>query len=310
MTAKVQSKAQNIVQSSECLYEPLEDHLGYQLRRAAVLLQADLTETMRDLQLSPTAAAIMLVLAKNKDIIQMELSRILGLQRTNVSPLIINLEKRGLLSRSSHDGRSQYLQLTQQGLEQIANIQTRLAQHTKRCFSQLSESAMSNLAEAMGSALQNLDQQNAGTGTAGINDQVSYQILRTSSLAMNKLVKSLAPLELIPSNASAMLMIASNPGIIQSDLGRRLGIKRANISTIISDFKERGFIDVQSKGRAHLLFLNEKGQALVPEIKQTMDRHEQICFSQFDKMKTEATIAALKSIRQQLKKHKQKVQEL
>lgn len=302
MTAKVQS--------SEFLSEPLEDHLGYQLRRAAVLLQADLAATMKDLELIPTAAAIMLVLAKNKNIIQMELSRILGLQRTNVSPLIINLEKRGLLSRSFHDGRSQYIQLTEQGLEQITNIQTRLAQHTERCFSQLAESAMSNLAAAMESTLQNLDQQTAGSGTVGINDQLSYQILRTSSLAMNKLVKSLAPLKLIPSNASAMLMIAANPGIIQSDLGRRLGIKRANISTIISDFKDREFIDVQSKGRAHLLFLNEKGQALVSEIEQTMNHHEKICFSHLDKTKTEGTISALKSIRQQLKKHKQKIQPL
>jgi DNA-binding MarR family transcriptional regulator len=308
MTAKAQSVVQNKMQSSEFLYEPLEDHLGYQLRRAAVLLQADLTTTMKDLQLIPTTAAIMLVLAKNKNIIQMELSRILGLQRTNVSPLIINLEKHGFLSRSCHDGRSQYLQLTEQGLAQIKNIQTRLAQHTERCFSQLSASAMSNLAAAMESTLQNLDQQTSDTGALGINDQLSYQILRTSSLAMNKLVKSLAPLELIPSNASVMLMIATNPGIIQSDLGRRLGIKRANISTIISDFKDRDFIDVQSKGRAHLLFLNEKGQALVPEIEQMMAQHEQICFGQLDKTKTELTISALKCIRQQLKKHKQKVQ--
>jgi DNA-binding MarR family transcriptional regulator len=293
-------KAQDV----EVLHDPLEDHLGYQLRRVAVLIQADLTNSMEDLQLIPTSAAIMLVLYKKTNIIQVELARILGLQRTNVSPLIINLEKRGFVNRVNQDGRSQYIELTDEGKAQIEHIVSRLEQHTIRCFSHLPAADLATLESLIAAALHDLDPQTVASIDSGITEPLSYQILRTSSLAMSRLVKNLASLQLIPSNASAILVIAANPGIIQSDLGRRLGIKRANISTIISEFSNRNLVDVKSSGRSHLLYLSEQGKMLVPEIQEIMKQHEQNCFGQLDQKNIRIAINALLAIRQQLKKPK------
>ncbi|PCJ39817.1 MAG: hypothetical protein COA71_13095 [SAR86 cluster bacterium] len=295
------SKAQNI----EIQDESLENHLGYQLRRVAVLLQADLTAALKELQLIPTAAAIMLVLANKENIIQVELARMLGLQRTNISPLIVSLEKRGFLSRSNLDGRSQSVQLTAQGLAKIQGIQVQLDRHSKDCFAQLSRAEILNLEEVVKSTQGVLDQKQKNSDDMGVGEQFSYQLLRTSSLAMSKLVKALAPLKLIPGNASAMLTIANNPGVIQSELGRSLGIKRANISTLISELKERKLVSVKSEGRAQLLYLSEAGQVLIKQIEHTFDCHETNCFSHLDEVKIKEAVNSLYSIRQRLVKNKQ-----
>ncbi len=97
------------------LQEPLENHVGYQLRRLAMQIQVDLTTEFKALELIPSTASILLILSSQKDVIQMDLSHLLGIKRTNISPMVVSLEKRGLVSRSSLDGRSQYVELTEQG---------------------------------------------------------------------------------------------------------------------------------------------------------------------------------------------------
>ncbi|MDG2091489.1 MAG: MarR family transcriptional regulator [Gammaproteobacteria bacterium] len=286
--------------SFELLQEPLENHMGYQLRRAAVLVQADLTAVLKELNLIPSAAFILLVLSNKKDLIQMELSNLLGIQRTNISPLIARLEKRGFLSRSSLDGRSHYLKLTGQGIKEIPRILDCLEQHAKNCFAHLSASKMSKLNKALKNTQHLIDQKVSNSEDVAVYRQLSFLIVRTSSFAMSKLVKELAPLGLTPSNASAMVMIANNSGIHQSKLGRSLDIKRANISTLISELKVQKLVNVQVKGRTQELSLSKKGQALVKRIAQILNQHETYFFNHIKK--PQELISSLSAIRQQLTK--------
>jgi len=286
--------------SIELLQEPLKNHMGYQLRRAAVLIQADLTTVLKELQLIPSAASILLVLSNKKELIQMELSNLLGIQRTNISPLIASLEKRGFLSRSSLDGRSHYVKLTGQGIKQIPLILDCLEQHEKNCFAQLSTSEISKLNKALKITQHLIDQKISNSEDVAVYRQLSFLIVRTSSLAMSKLVKELAPLGLIPSNASAMVMIINNPGVHQSKLGRSLGIKRANISTLISELKARKLVNVQVNGRTQELNLSEKGQALVKRVAQILNQHETYFFNHIKN--PQELISSLNAIRQQITK--------
>jgi DNA-binding MarR family transcriptional regulator len=289
-------------QAIEFLQEPLESHMGYQLRRAAVLIQADLTAALKELNLIPSAASILLVLANKKDVIQMELSHLLGIQRTNISPLIASLEKRGFLTRSSLDGRSHYVKLTNQGIKEIPRILDCHKQHAKNCFASLSAGESLKLNKALIITQQQLDQKVSNSEDAAVYRQLSFLIVRTSALAMSKLVKALAPLDLIPSNASALIMIAKNDGINQSKLGRSLGIKRANISTLVSELKTRNLVKVQIKGRTQELSLSDKGHTLVKQIAKILDRHETYCFSHIKN--PQELINSLSAIRHQLTKKK------
>jgi DNA-binding MarR family transcriptional regulator len=282
------------------LQEPLEKHVGYQLRRVAMQIQADLTRELKPLNLIPGAASILLVLANQKDVIQMDLSHLLGIKRTNISPMVVSLEKRGLVSRSSLDGRSQYVELTAQGNKQLPNIELCLERHADNCFSVLSSKELSALSKALNTTQSLLDPRVESSEKASGYQQLSYLIIRTSSLAMSKLVKDLSILDLIPTNASAMMMLVNNPGINQSNLGRRLGIKRANISTLVSELKARKLVDAQVKGRTQKLSLSEAGGLLVKNIAQILAQHERYCFAHINKPKE--IISALLPVREQLSK--------
>lgn len=284
--------------ATEFLQDPLETHIGYQLRRAAMLIQADLTAAFKELDLIPGAASVLLVLANKNDVIQMELSHLLGIKRTNISPMVVSLEKRGLVSRSSFDGRSQYVKLTDQGVKQIPKILLCLEQHAKYCFSRLSSNELGELNKALKFTQGLLDPKVLNSEEVAEYQHLSFLIVRTSSLAMSKLVKKLAVLDLIPSNASAMLMISNNSGINQSNLGRSLGIKRANISTLISELKARKLVNIQAKGRTQELSLSEAGHSLVKQIAQILEQHENYCFSHINKPKE--FISSLVAIREQL----------
>ncbi len=265
-----------------------------------MLIQSDLTAAFKKLGLIPSAAAILLVLANKKDVIQMELSHLLGIKRTNISPMVVSLEKRGLVSRSSLDGRSQYVKLTDQGIKQIPEILRCLEQLAKNCFSRLSSNELAEFNKALKFTQGLLDPKVSNSEEVAEYQHLSFLIVRTSSLAMSKLVKALAALDLIPSNASAMLMIANNPGVNQSNLGRSLGIKRANISTLISELKTRKLVNIEIKGRTQELSLSEAGHSLVEQIAQILEQHEAYCFGHINKPKE--LISSLVTIREQLGK--------
>lgn len=282
------------------LQEPLENHVGYQLRRAAILIQADLTMALKILNLNPSEASILLVLAEKKDVIQMDLSYLLGIKRTNISPMVVGLEKRGLLSRASLDGRSQYVDLTKQGNNLIPKILLCLEKHAENCFTTLSSKDISVLGKALNHTQGLLDPKVVNSEKNSAYQQLSFLIIRTSSLAMSKLVKDLALLDLIPTNASAMMMIFNNPGINQSNLGRRLGIKRANISTLVSELKARELVNTQVKGRTQKLSLSEAGLSLVKLIARKFEQHERYCFAHINEPKK--ITGLLLAIREQLAK--------
>ncbi len=282
------------------LQEPLESHVGYQFRRAAILIQADLTMALKTLNLNPSEASILLVLAEKKDVIQMDLSYLLGIKRTNISPMVVGLEKCGLLSRASLDGRSQYVNLTKQGDNLIPKILLCLEKHAENCFSTLSIKDISVLGNALNHTQGLLDPKVVNSEKNSAYQQLSFLIIRTSSLAMSKLVKDLALLDLIPTNASAMMMIFNNPGINQSNLGRRLGIKRANISTLVSELKARELVNTQVKGRTQKLSLSEAGLSLVKLIARKFEQHERYCFAHINEPKKISGL--LLAIREQLAK--------
>ncbi len=286
--------------SMDFLQVPLEDHMGYQLRRAAMLVQADLTNQLKELELIPSAASILLVLANKKDVIQMELSHQLGIKRTNISPMVVGLEKRGLVSRSSLDGRSQYVKLTDEGSKLIPSILLCLERHAKKSFDRFSSEDVFELTKALKFTQALLDPKVLNSEDLAEYLQLSFLIVRTSSLAMSKLVRELAVVDLIPSNASAMLMISNNAGINQSNLGRNLGIKRANISTLISELKARKLVDIKANGRTQELSLSEDGYSLVKEIAQILEQHEMYCFAHISQPKE--LIPSLLLIREQLAK--------
>ena len=62
-----------------------------------------------------------------------------------------------------------------------------------------------------------------------LNHHFGYQLRRASALMMADLAKSLEHFDLRTAEASILILIGANPEITQGEIGRILGIQRANM---------------------------------------------------------------------------------
>ena len=111
---------------------PLEDFLGYQLRRASQAMLDDLVAALSDLKLRPTSASVLLLVEANPGITQSRIGQILAIERANMVPMTANLARHGLLTRSRTDGRSHGLHLTDEGKRVAVKIRKRIADHESK----------------------------------------------------------------------------------------------------------------------------------------------------------------------------------
>ena len=108
--------------------EILNASVGYMLRRAQLAVFADFGETFVQLNLRPGQFAALTVIDRNHGMAQSEICAALGIQRSNFVAVIHDLERRGLVRRTSSaaDRRSKALELTLTGrrvLERAAGLQ-------------------------------------------------------------------------------------------------------------------------------------------------------------------------------------------
>ena len=106
--------------------------------------------------------------------------------------------------------------------------------------------------------------------------RLGYLLRRASAEIMAELGRTLEAIGLRPVEASILTAIGSNPGCTQSDIGRMLGIQRANMAPLISGLFTRDLI-VKSKidGRTHALMLTQSGTAKAREAEAAMSHNEE-----------------------------------
>jgi MarR family transcriptional regulator for hemolysin len=91
--------------------------LGYNLAQAAVATSNAFRKRMAPLGLTKVEFTVLILLATNENVTQLQLGRALGAAPSNLTNLLGRLETKGLIqrSRSSHDARAQIIALTRQG---------------------------------------------------------------------------------------------------------------------------------------------------------------------------------------------------
>jgi DNA-binding MarR family transcriptional regulator len=127
------------------LVDPLENLLGYQLRRASIIIMDDLYDTLTEVDLSPAVASVLMVIEANPNVKLIQVGRCLGIKRANMTPIIANLEKRGLVARTAVDGRSHALTLTEEGAEIVSEVHRLIKGHEQRCLGYLDDSAQRDM---------------------------------------------------------------------------------------------------------------------------------------------------------------------
>jgi len=95
--------------------DPLPQHPGYALRRAAHATAAELSQRLATLGLRQTDASVLILIGENPGVTASALGRQLDIQRANMVPLLKRLEDAGWIGRAPLDGKSQGLHLTEAG---------------------------------------------------------------------------------------------------------------------------------------------------------------------------------------------------
>ncbi|GIL41601.1 MarR family winged helix-turn-helix transcriptional regulator [Roseiterribacter gracilis] len=118
----------------------LDRLIGYQLRRASGVFMAGFVDLFRDVPLRPAQFAILSHVEETPGISPSELSRILAIKKTNMVPLVVELEQRGLLKRAadSKDRRVQLLTLAPGAAKQLAAWRKRIIAHEDSLLRHLS----------------------------------------------------------------------------------------------------------------------------------------------------------------------------
>lgn len=108
-----------------------------------------------------------------------------------------------------------------------------------------------------------------------ISSRLGYLLRRASSAMMADLGARLAEIGLRPVEGTILMLVGATPGCNQSDLGRTLGIQRANMVPLIAGLHGRGLlVKVPIDGRSHALSLTDAGAQLRNQVEAVMDAHE------------------------------------
>ena len=105
-----------------------------------------------------------------------------------------------------------------------------------------------------------------------LKDLPGYALRRVSAGVMARLAAGLSRLDLRPAEATVLLVIGANPGEIQSEVGRLLGIASANMAPLVARLADRDLIVREAvDGRSQGLTLSEAGRRIAQKARSIID---------------------------------------
>lgn len=117
----------------------IEGLLGYNLKRAYMIVRDDFRRQVEQSILSPRALSVLTLIIETPRLTQSEVARRLGIERSGLVAIIDDLEGRGLAERAAVPGdrRSQALIATAQGCKLHARTMERVHAHEQDLLSPL-----------------------------------------------------------------------------------------------------------------------------------------------------------------------------
>ncbi len=102
-----------------------------------------------------------------------------------------------------------------------------------------------------------------------------YALRRAATAMSAEIAERFATVGLRMSEASILMLIAANAGISAAQIGRALGIKRANMTPLIAGLEAQGWISREARdGRSMGLALTKTGIHKAAEASRISDEHE------------------------------------
>ena len=126
-----------------------------------------------------------------------------------------------------------------------------------------------------------------------VEDRLGYVLRRASSGMMSELGAVLARVGLRPVEATILLLIGAREGSTQSEIGRTLGIKRANMVPLIAGLTAKGLVEKSPvDGRSQGLSLTVTGIVSRDAADAAMQAHER----RFQSLLSETEVKMLRDV--------------
>ena len=129
----------------------LPELLGYQLRRAQILVYAGFSGRLAACGLTHGQFGLLLVVGANPGSTQTALAKVFGSNRSVILRMIDKLEQAGLLARKAQRGdrRSNAIVLTERGEALVAELRCAVREHEQRVAGHLSAHELATLMDLL-----------------------------------------------------------------------------------------------------------------------------------------------------------------
>ncbi len=129
----------------------LEDFVGYNLKRAYMIIHTDFRNVQGDKGLAPRVFSALCLVVQYPNVTQSELARLLGIERSGLVAIIDELEDRGFLRRTTVPGdrRVQALVATDAGRDAQQVSRNAILEHENDVMSDLSDAEKATLIDIL-----------------------------------------------------------------------------------------------------------------------------------------------------------------
>ena len=133
----------------------LPELLGYQIRRAQLMVFQNFAQSLRGYEVTPTQFAVMVLIEANNGLSQRALSAAVGTDQSSLVSLLDRLQSRGWIERrrSERDRRYHVLSLSATGQQRLSEIKERVRRQDAALTSALSDGERTELMRLLGQIL-------------------------------------------------------------------------------------------------------------------------------------------------------------
>lgn len=134
-----------------------------------------------------------------------------------------------------------------------------------------------------------------------LDDELCFQLVRTSNLAMRYLKKRRKELGLRSGEARVLECLASSDGQLARDIARACALDKSAMTPVLRGMEERGLVTRETlpeDGRASRVLLTEQGRELAAQVQVMTARATEVIARNLSQGAQEAFLAALHTIAQ------------
>jgi DNA-binding MarR family transcriptional regulator len=130
---------------------PMNDFVGYRLRRAQLAVYDDFVDGQQSSPLTPGLVGVLVLIDRNPDITQQQLCEGIGIDKSTLVVTLHRLTDRGLIKRvrSTEDRRQNGLRLTAKGVTKLRTTLAYVRRHERKITALLSAAESKQLVELL-----------------------------------------------------------------------------------------------------------------------------------------------------------------